>query len=95
MRLPMAIKGRISRMFSVLFKKLMQLNCYSENNATIGRRKGEFHHKCLSLPSYWKMVAFLVKTSKVRVLIIVDNFKLKIISEVNEFFVKIHRQIKQ
>lgn len=74
----MAIKERISRMFSVLFKKLMKLNFYSENNATIGRRKVEFHYKCLSLPSYWKMVEILVKTSKVRVLIIVDNCKLKI-----------------
>lgn len=75
----------------------MQLNSYSENNATIGRRRGEFHYKCLSLPSYWKMVAIwlVVKTSKVRVVVIVDNCKLKIISWVNEFFVKIHRQIKQ
>lgn len=76
----MAIKGRISRVFSVILKKLMKLNYYSENNAAIGRRMAEFHYKCLSLPSNWKMVAILVKTSKVRVLIIVDNCKLKISS---------------
>lgn len=37
---PMAIKGRISRMFSVLFKKPMKFNYYSENNATILEKNG-------------------------------------------------------
>lgn len=36
----MATKGRISRMFSVLFKKHMKFNYYSENNATILEKNG-------------------------------------------------------
>lgn len=44
---PVAIKERISRMFSVLFKKPMKFNYYSKNNATILEKNGRVPLKML------------------------------------------------